>query len=58
VNRVAVPRGFSGVKRKRTTERPDDSGEALRWLWQEPDWAALLQAVVDTYVNAYARPSD
>lgn len=39
----------------RTTERPDDIDECMRWLWEDPEQPALLQVMVDTYANAYPK---
>jgi acetolactate synthase-1/2/3 large subunit len=48
-----VARGYGMAAR--TTERPDDIDEAVRWIWQDPDEPALLQVMVDTYANAYPK---
>ncbi len=49
--RVACGYGIAA----RTTGRPDEIDEAVRWLWQDPDQPALLQVMVDTYANAYPK---
>lgn len=49
--RVACGYGIAA----RTTERPDDIDEAVRWLWEDPEQPALLQVMVDTYANAYPK---
>jgi acetolactate synthase-1/2/3 large subunit len=49
--RVACGYGIAA----RTTERPDDIDDAVRWLWENPGQPALLQVTVDTYANAYPK---
>jgi acetolactate synthase-1/2/3 large subunit len=49
--RVACGYGIAA----RTTERPEDIDDAVRWLWENPSQPALLQVTVDTYANAYPK---
>lgn len=39
----------------RAVEDPDEIGEAVRWLWDDPSTPALLEVGIDTYANAYPK---
>jgi acetolactate synthase-1/2/3 large subunit len=39
----------------RTLNAEADFGEALKWLWSEPEAPMLLDVIVDTYANAYPK---
>lgn len=38
-----------------TVGDPSAVGDAVRWLWRDPDQPALLQVMVDTFANAYPK---
>ncbi|HKO95964.1 MAG TPA: thiamine pyrophosphate-binding protein [Pyrinomonadaceae bacterium] len=39
----------------RTIADETETGEALSWLWSDPNTPALLQVMIDTYANAYPK---
>ena len=49
--RVAEAYGIPG----RTLSDPAEAGEALRWLWRDPQEPALLRVMVDVQANAYPK---
>ena len=50
---LRVADGYGIVNRR--IERPDESSDALRWLWTDPTEPALLEVTVDTFANAYPK---
>ncbi len=49
--KVAVAYGLPG----HTVSQEADVPAALQWLWEKPDEPALLQVMVDTFINAYPK---
>jgi acetolactate synthase I/II/III large subunit len=50
---TAVARAY-GID-ARTAEEPGELDAALEWLWRDPGTPALLQVMIDTFINAYPK---
>src|SRR6185436_11038437 len=49
--RVAEAYGIAA----KTIAAPEETGDALAWLWDRPGEPALLQVMIDTFANAYPK---